>query len=265
MMIASNRYQVARFSISCRSKGMLPRFWISPPLTSGAAVLSETEAHHLRHVLRLSARAQVELFDGAGAQAVAVVEQVAKREVRLTVGEVLHSPPPGRPVLLACAVPKGERFDWLIEKATELGVTAICPLRTERSSVDPRDTKLDRLRQSVIAACKQSRRNTLLEIQPVSDWDEFLARRPMEATLLMADPTGQPPAAWLPALLSAVTGPLVIAVGPEGGWTEQELLMADAAGAQRVALGNHILRLETAAIAFSALTLLAQPATPPRS
>ena len=246
---------------------MLPRFWISPPLTAGAAVLSETEAHHLRNVLRLEAGAQVELFDGAGAQAVAVINQVAKREVRLTVGEVLHSPPPLRPVVLACAVPKGERFDWLIEKATELGVAAICPLRTERSSVDPRDTKLDRLRQAVIAACKQSRRNTLLEIEPVVDWNTFLTSRPAGATLLMADPTGRPPAEWLPPLLTAspaAIGPLLIAIGPEGGWTEQELQAADDAGAQRVALGSHILRLETAAIAFSALTLLAQPATPPQ-
>ncbi len=237
---------------------MPPRFWTAPPLMAGICELPETEAHHVRSVLRLSAGATVELFDGAGRSGTACLTVVDKRRVCAEVADVVEQPASRQTLILACAVPKGDRFDWLIEKATELGVHTLVPLRTERSSVDPRETKLERLRQLVVAACKQSRRNDLLRIAPVCDWPTFLQSLPTQQPLLVANPGGLPLQQWLiahgpPAAHAPVT--LHAAIGPEGGWTDAELRAADAAGAVRVSLGPHILRIETAAVAVAALLL----------
>ena len=238
----------------------LPRFYLEPPLAAGRRVLPETEAHHLRTVLRMTVGAEVEVFDGAGRCGPAVVVAIDKRRVEVEVQHVEADPAPATRLILATAVPKGDRFDWLVEKATELGVQAIIPLRTQRSTVDPRDHKLERLRQAVISACKQSGRNDLLTLHPVRDFsslaDELAAEH---APWWLAHPGGVPCTA---ALLSQSTmeGPteLVVAVGPEGGWTEEEVALAERAGAHRVSLGRHILRMETAAIVLAAVVATSQ-------
>lgn len=229
---------------------MTARFFAATLPTSGAITLDGPEAHHLAHVLRLTPGACVELFDGRGGVAAARIAQVRKRDVELVVEQHRLDSPPSPEIVLAVAVPKGERFDWLVEKATELGVARLTPLVTERSSVDPRDSKLDRLRQLVIAACKQSGRNHLLELSPVQSWRDFVAAAATDAPWMLADPTGPP---FHAGLLPATTARRTLAIGPEGGWTADELALADAAGAVRVSLGATILRIETAALALAAL------------
>ncbi len=210
-------------------------------------ILDGPEAHHLAKVMRLPVGERVALFNGVGIVATADITAIGKRHVTLTVCERQTFPPPPS-LTLAVAVPKGDRFDWLVEKATELGVARLIPLRTTRGVVDPRDTKLDRLRQLIIEACKQSRRPWLMELAPVQDFSSLLTT---PSPLLLADPSG---VIWREEWQRvSVHEDTIIAIGPEGGWTEEELAAATVAGVKRIALGDNILRIETAAIAVAAL------------
>jgi 16S rRNA (uracil1498-N3)-methyltransferase len=170
---------------------MTSRFFCPSLTECGSVVLDGTEAHHLMHVLRAKPGEIVELFDGAGLVAVAQIASVRRRDVELTILAARREARPAREVILGTAVPKGDRFDWLVEKATELGVTRLVPLVTERSSVDPRDSKLEKLRQTVIAACKQAGRNHLLELSPVTSWSDFVRAEMPHRESFVAHPTSE--------------------------------------------------------------------------
>jgi 16S rRNA (uracil1498-N3)-methyltransferase len=234
------------------------RFYSPPPLVAGRLVLAGPEAHHLTTVLRAAAGDTVELFDGQGRVASATVTAVRKRDVELLVDFVREEPRAVHALTIATAVPKGERFDWLVEKATELGVTRLVPLTTQRSSVDPRDSKLDRLRQLVVSAGKQSGRNWLLELAPVTPWEEFLRGTATGQRVLIAAPGGRP---WGEVMAETRAADTVVAIGPEGGWTDSELELARSVGAEIVSLGPHILRIETAVLAVAAAWRLHAPHT----
>lgn len=231
------------------------RFYCEDSLENPSVELTGPEAHHLAHVLRMKAGEQVILFDGRGSEAVAEIGAVSRRSVELRIVERRHSPDePGPTVILGTAVGKGDRFRWLVEKATELGVERLVPLTTARSVVDPRESKLEKMRQTVIAACKQSGRNRLMEIAPVTAWNDFVSGAFPGAACLVAEPAGEPAAALVPLLDTG--SPIVIAVGPEGGLTDAELAAAVENGARLVSLGPRILRVETAAVALAAFCLL---------
>jgi 16S rRNA (uracil1498-N3)-methyltransferase len=223
------------------------RFFCPTLPEMGEILLDGPEAHHLTKVMRLPVGERVELFDGAGAIATTEIVAISKRDVRLKLQDRRVFPAVTSSLTLAVAVPKGERFDWLIEKATELGVTKLIPIRTARGVVDPRDTKLERLRQVIIEACKQSRRPWLMELTPMQDFSSVLA---VNNGMLIADPSGSPLQKVWPA--GSTPGETVVAIGPEGGWTDEELAAAEASGAKRLALGDTILRIETAAMAIAA-------------
>lgn len=227
---------------------MEKRFYCENLSELGSMLLEGPEAHHLAKVLRLPPGETVVLFNGAGLVATAEIVSIGKREVTLTIRSAERTPPPRSSLIIATAVPKGDRFDWLVEKATELGVATLIPLRTERGVVDPRDSKLDRLRQVIIEACKQSRRAWKMDLAPVTDFSVLFGR---PGSLLVADPSGRP----LTEIWQSVpsSSPTNVAIGPEGGWTDEELTAARDAGAQIVSLGETILRIETAAIAVAAI------------
>lgn len=218
----------------------------------GLCVLSGDEAHHLARVRRASVGDRVEVFDGRGAVYHGVVQHVARNAVTIDLG----APRAGRaapfPLTLAVALPKGERLDWLVEKVTELGVSRLVPLRTARSTVDPRPAKLDRLRRLVIEACKQSGRATLMDLAEPIAWSDFLGTPHDGPIRLLAHPGGAPRPAW-PAI--PPTGAL-LAIGPEGGFTDAEVQEATSAGWTLAGLGNTLLRIETAALAGASLLLL---------
>jgi 16S rRNA (uracil1498-N3)-methyltransferase len=147
---------------------------------------------------------------------------------------------------VAAPLPKGERAPFLVEKLTELGVTAFTPLETARSVVRPREAKLDRLERHVVEASKQCGRNVLMEVGPLTTWADFVRRGDLPARRVLAHPGGA-------AGLAAEAVDLAVAVGPEGGFTEEEVADALAAGWRAVALGPRILRVETAALALAVL------------
>jgi 16S rRNA (uracil1498-N3)-methyltransferase len=230
---------------------MADRFYCPDPPTSGRLVLGPEESRHLARVRRVALGEIVEVFDGRGQGYRAEVLALGKDRAEL--GIVANTADRAAPVelTLATAVPKGERFDWLVEKATELGVARLVPLRTERSTVDPRAAKLDRLRRVVVEASKQCGRNRLMDLAEPIAWADLLDRGETAANQLLAHPGG--------GSILGVDGiagvPAVLAVGPEGGFTDEELRAARERGWRVVGLGPTILRIETAALAGCAVLL----------
>ncbi len=237
---------------------MPKRFYVPGPLTAGARQLGGSEAHHLLHVLRLGVGQSVILFDGQGFEASADVTAIANGGVDLHVVDVRPTETePAVDVILAAAVPKGDRFGWLIEKATELGIRRFVPLVTERSVVIPGEGKLEKMRRTIVEASKQCGRSRLMELDLPLRWAEFVeqefADSPAGTLGWVAHPTGEPyePATFPPA------GQIILAVGPEGGFTDAEVELATQSGAKLLSLGPRVLRIETAAVALAALATCA--------
>lgn len=243
---------------------MADRVYFPALIREGQATLSGDEAHHLVRVRRLGVGDEVELFNGRGLAYRGHVESVERDRVRI---EVVGEPLPDRAarcrLTLATAVPKGERFDWLVEKATELGVAQLVPLLTEHSVVAPRQAKLDRLRRRIIEAAKQCGRNWLMELAEPVAWSEYQAAEQASERWL-AHP-GQPgsPVPGRPAMGEGQA--VTLAIGPEGGFSEVEAAAAFQAGWRPISLGPTILRVETAALAGAAAILLGGPDAPASS
>ena len=246
---------------------MADRYFVDKAISPGAVVLNGPEAHHLIHVMRAAVGMHVVLFDGSGAEYPSTVESVGRSEVRLCTlsrEEVDRELP--FDLTVGVALPKGDRQKWLVEKATELGVTRIVPLETERAVAQPVDQAIARLRRQVIEASKQCGRNRLMEIVPAQRWADFLRGGDNDCRVF-AHPGA--PFARFPILdagtdveSSPRSGALArrgvrVAVGPEGGFTDDEAAMAEAAGWVAVGLGDRILRIETAALSLAAMAAAA--------
>ncbi|MBN1845746.1 MAG: 16S rRNA (uracil(1498)-N(3))-methyltransferase [Sedimentisphaerales bacterium] len=231
------------------------RFYCSP-ISRPQVELTGPEAHHAVGVLRHREGDRIELFDGAGTQALAQIRAIRPGSVLLDVLESRTAPPPaaGR-IILAASLAQGERFDWLIEKCTELGVDRIYPLRFARTiKQGRRPNTQQRYRQRAIAAAKQSRRLFVPAVDPPGEFagvlaglrDEFPAGR-----ILLASPAGRARAPWQDPPATGVDQ--IAFVGPEGGLTDDEEGLLEAAGAVPIRLTDTILRIETAAVALVAL------------
>ena len=226
------------------------RFYVPQGFDSDLVELTGDEASHMLRVLRLTVGDRVSLFDGCGGEAEAEITGTQKRSARLRIRRVFPlSPTPQPSITLVTAVPKADRFRWLVEKATELGVQRLIPVRTEHSVVHPRDGKIDKMRAASIAACKQCGRSDLLSIDELQDWTDVL-RRLSTWPKLIAHPEGTSFGDLLPQVREE--SKLMVAIGPEGGFSSDEIQLARAAGGEIVGLGTSILRMETAAVSMVA-------------
>ncbi len=234
----------------------LTRVFVDQPLVSGAeAVLPDSAAYHVARVLRLRAGAPLVLFDGSGADFRGDIVAVEGDRVRVSVGEraagLRESP---LAITLVQAVSRGERMDWTLQKATELGVQRIQPVLSARSVVrldDQQAAKKLRHWQAIVAgACEQCGRSVLPEVRAPLDLARYLAAAAREGQRLVLCPSGPASLAGL-----ASTAPRVeLLIGPEGGLDDLELDAAVRAGFAPVRLGPRVLRTETAGIV--ALTVL---------
>jgi len=228
---------------------MSERFFIVSPPVHGRVVLTGDEARHLVRVLRGQVGDDVVVFSGAGVEWPARITRLGRDQAELETGPARHDPPAvGPAVSIAVALPKGERQKWLVEKLTELGAARLIPLETERGVAEATPAACERLRRGVIEACKQCGRNTLMEIGEPRSVAAALADMPPGSRAVIADPGGIP----LDPRGLADASSLLALVGPEGGFTAAEIAAAEQAGAIRVGLGPHILRIETAALALAA-------------
>ncbi len=230
----------------------MERVYAPGGVVDGTVSLDRDEAHHLARVRRVALGEEVVAFDGQGQSWRCRLTDSNKSGACLDVIDRLPgaSVIPGPELWLGTAVPKGDRFDWIVEKATELGVDRLIPLVCERSVVEPRSTKLDRLRRTVIESCKQSGRDRLMEILEPVRLETFLTSLPAGSPGLFAD---RGHVAMTNLSRNDANHACVLAcVGPEGGWTELERALAVRDGWCPVSLGPHILRVETAAVAMAA-------------
>ncbi|HEY0010122.1 MAG TPA: RsmE family RNA methyltransferase [Tepidisphaeraceae bacterium] len=216
-------------------------------VTPGLLTLDEEQSHHARNVLRLQNDACVEVFDASGRSAAATVRELSPR---VTVHVDSVSEQAQRPLIVASAVPKGDRADWLVEKLSELGVTTWQPLRTARSVVHPDGpSKYERWNRIAVEAAKQSKRVGTMRIEPLAAVSLFVANAPSGQTVLLSTGTG----AIALSTAARMTAIDHLLIGPEGGWTPEEEAQFTAAGLTRATLGATILRIETAAIVAAAI------------
>ena len=231
----------------------MPRFYCPLALPVGAELeLPAAAARHVQ-VLRLQPGARVTLFNGEGGEASAQVLQMGRSQVRVHVlaHEAIERESL-RPVQLALVMPANERMDWLVEKATELGVTDIQPLLGAHSVLrlkgERADKKVAHWQAIASAACEQCGRNRLPTIAPVRealDWLSAAPAAPLRALLSLA-PDARPLASLLAG--QAEARPVSFFSGPEGGLAPSEETAARAVGFVPVSLGPRILRAETAAL-----------------
>ena len=232
---------------------MRRRFFVEQ-VRNGHAEISGDDARHLTRVLRVEAGERYEISDNRNAY-LAEVETARKEHVVFRTLEKLETAEPPVRVILCAAIIKFDHFEWLVEKATELGVAEIVPViaeRTERGLDKAAGKRLERWRRIAVEASQQSRR-TYLPL--VHEARSLAAAHSLAANYRYAldeDPGGAPLVAALPASRAAADE-VAILVGPEGGWTAEERAAFLAAGWTRVTVGPLILRAETAAIAALAV------------
>jgi 16S rRNA (uracil1498-N3)-methyltransferase len=224
----------------------LSRFFIDAPLSLGQHELPEAQAHYIGRVLRHAVGDAVQLFDGSGQEFLGKLIEVGKKSVRVELREQFigqaESP---LQVHLGQGLSRGERMDWAIQKATELGVAQITPIVSERCEVRLKDERADKRlahwRQVAISACEQCGRSVLPIIHAPLTLAEWQAGVQAELKLVL-HPVAAP--------LTSHTKPQTLAflIGPEGGLTDAEVEQAKAAGFHAARLGPRVLRTETAPV-----------------
>ena len=232
------------------------RFFVHPDAIRGRDVRIEEDAlvHQISNVLRLGAGSQVTLLDNSGWEHGVVLDAVERQVITGSVEA--RQLAPGEPRLklaLYVALLKGERFEWILQKGTELGATVFVPLICERSIVDDAAdigaTKIERWERIVREAAEQSRRAKLPELHPAQLFANACdMARPRARTMLLWDGGGTGLRATLRQATYAADDPLSLAIlsGPEGGWTEGEVNAAMMYDIDLVSIGRRTLRAETA-------------------
>lgn len=227
---------------------MSERFFLASQPQDGRAELVGDEARHCARVLRGKPGDTVTVFDGGGRTWPARIVAIGRDRVGLEVGPPQEAATASASLTLAVALPKGDRQKWMVEKLTELGCARLVPLVTTRGVAEATAGTIDRLGRGVVEACKQCGRNTLMEIAPPQTVAAVLEGLEAATLGVIADPAGRPAG----SLVGSHAGPMLALVGPEGGFTTEEIAAAEAAGCHRLALAPHILRIETAAVAVAA-------------
>ncbi|AMO74067.1 MULTISPECIES: 16S rRNA (uracil(1498)-N(3))-methyltransferase [Pseudomonas] len=224
----------------------LSRFFIDAPLSLGQHELPEAQAHYIGRVLRHAAGDAVQLFDGSGQEFLGELVEVGKKNVRVELREsfagLAESP---LRLHLGQGLSRGERMDWAIQKATELGAARITPIVSERCEVRLKDERADKRtahwRQIAISACEQCGRSVLPQIDAPVSLAEWLQATEADLKLVL-HPVAEPLASH------ARPGSLAFLIGPEGGLSDAEVEQARAAGFHAARLGPRVLRTETAPV-----------------
>ncbi|TWC37793.1 16S rRNA m(3)U-1498 methyltransferase [Pseudomonas sp. SJZ079] len=224
----------------------LSRFFIDAPLALGQHELPETQAHYIGRVLRHAVGDAVQLFDGSGNEFLGELIEVGKKRVRVELSEAFpglaESP---LQIHLGQGLSRGERMDWAIQKATELGANQISPIVSERCEVRLKDERADKRmahwRQIAISACEQCGRSTIPLIHAPISLDDWLQQLDAELKLVL-HPVAEPLASH------ARPQSLAFLIGPEGGLTDAEVDKAKAQGFHAARLGPRVLRTETAPV-----------------
>ncbi|MBW7470941.1 16S rRNA (uracil(1498)-N(3))-methyltransferase [Marinobacter sp. M216] len=232
----------------------IPRIYTDSPLHSGAtAELDDNAAQHVGRVLRMQPGQALRLFNGDGQDYPATITAAGKKQVEVLVGEPETNPTESSlEIVLGQTLSKGDRMDYAVQKAVEMGVTRIVPLTTERCDVklkgDREDKRLRHWQSVAVSAAEQCGRARVPEILPVMTVAQWLEHsRDCDIRLVLHHRTEQSLTAM------AKPGRIALMIGPEGGLTADEIALAEQNGFLPVALGPRVLRTETAPVAAMAL------------
>ena len=215
------------------------------------------EIHHIKDVLRLKAGDRLGIFNSKNEEALAVITSVKDTEVAVRIESVRQASTGKTKIILACAVPKKAKFEFIIEKCTELGVDEIIPLKTKRTEVIFSKEKLapkqERFQKVAVNAAKQSGRLNIPKLHPMTSLADALKNLPAQGLALIPSLNGKPQ--HIRAVLSCADKivPVTIFIGPEGDFTPDEVAAAQAAGCISVSLGDTVLKVDTAAMTTVAL------------
>lgn len=231
----------------------IPRVFSPIPLRPGQpVVLDGPSAHYLSRVLRMQPGRELIVFNGEGGEYTGVLTQVGKKTAEVTLGEFTPDDRESPLSLeLAIGVSRGERMDWVIQKATELGVTRIQPLMTERTEVKLRGERADKKQthwqQVIVSACEQCQRNRLPALAPARKLMDWLPQAQGELRFVLHHRDSRS----LPA--DARPRAITLLVGPEGGLSDEEIAAARTHAFSALTLGPRVLRTETAPVAAISL------------
>jgi len=228
----------------------MARFFLPPDAWGEEALLEGDEARHLGQVLRTGEGEQVRVFDGCGRSADAEILEVAKKAVRLHLKEARQAEAPRPSVVLAQAIPKGKTMDLIVQKAVELGVAEIQPLVTRHTVARPEARKAQKWQRVAMEACKQCGQDWLPEVREPCEYSAWLGdRQPVEGELALIASLGEGARPIREVLREAGSpGRVVVLVGPEGDFCENETQSAVEDGFRPLSLGPLVLRVETASL-----------------
>lgn len=237
----------------------LPRFFVDLPLNAGALVaLPDAVAHHALRVLRLTPPTRIVLFNGAGGSWTAELQTQGKHAyAQLLEHDAFEAELPGR-ITLVQGIASGDKMDFIVEKAVELGVTGIAPIAAQRSVIrltgERQQKRLQHWRRIVVAACEQCGRNRLPPVYAPLTVQQWLQAHAHDYhVVLLCEPGATTPLATV--LQPIARGhSIALLVGPEGGWSNDEMQAAESHGARTVSFGPRVLRTETAGLALTAAT-----------
>ena len=231
----------------------IPRVFTHQALTPNSTLaLSESQSHYLGKVLRMQAGRELILFNGEGGEYSAEISAVYKKHIEVSVKDFsVENRQSHLQLELAIGVSRGERMDWVLQKATELGVTKITPLMTERTEVklggERADKKMEHWQQILISACEQCQRNILPELSEPKYFSDWLGACDAELKFVLHHRDNQ----GLPQ--NKTTQSVALLIGPEGGLDDDEIAQAITQGFSPLTLGPRVLRTETAPVAAISL------------
>lgn len=230
---------------------MSHRFFLDSEIRDGRTILKGDQAHHAIHVMRSKVGDKLVLFDGKGTEHTALIIEAERKKLllklessRATVRAIR------RPITIAVALPKGDRQKFLVEKLVEVGVSRLVPLKTTRSVAVATNNVVERMNRHVVEASKQCGRNYLMSVDREHTVQQLISSTTRPAAGFVAHPTADQNITIADNDRSAAA---IIAVGPEGGFTADELAEFADANWMNVKLGPTILRIETAAIVAAVL------------
>ena len=224
-------------------------------IVEGSTITYAQGTHQWQRVFRFGTGDRVLLFDGSGYDYLCEIKEYQGETTILNVVSVeVNNVKPNRNVILVSALVKKDTFEWIAEKATELGVSQLIPLLAERS--EKKSINEDRLEKIIIEASEQSGRGTLMKLDLVKDLSFILKDKRLISHAIVFEPTGRKfEASDFGPNVFDEEKPLTVFIGPEGGWSEKELELFVKAGIPAVSLGPQILRAETAVIAALSLVV----------
>ncbi|MBK8188221.1 MAG: 16S rRNA (uracil(1498)-N(3))-methyltransferase [Cellvibrio sp.] len=231
----------------------IPRIYIDQALAiTDSVLLNENASHYLSKVLRMQEGRELIVFNGQGGEYSAQIKEIGKKQIAIQISQFSEGNRQSPLELhLAIGISRGERMDWVLQKATELGVTQIIPLITERTEVkikgEKQDKKMQHWQQIIISACEQCQRNLLPILQEPQAIDSWLKTVSTDYRFVLHHRNDQS--------LSESSAPksVTLLIGPEGGLSEEEIILAENEKFQSLRLGPRVLRTETAPVAAISL------------